>query len=317
MAGETPDTRPKPFVFVLMPFESSFDDIYTFGIKGAAEDAGAYAERLDEQIFTEGMLDRIFNQISKADAIVADMTGRNPNVFYEVGYAHALGKIVLLLTQDSVDIPFDLKHRQHTVYGGKIQTLRDELLTKLKWAIHESRRRGQGPVTERLSIRLIDVELRQGGGQEDAPQIEGEAPSSFFQLPVIVRNDSVEGSLNISHAYLFAGSDAVMLPAQEEEKVDRYIAGPGAGGTYYIREPVCLHHFTANALDAADGLSHQYRLPVRFSSVPPGATEQALIGFLLPEDVRKCEEEFRLRVHTETRFYDYRFRLSIKLTAKD
>ncbi len=93
-----------------MPFDSSFDDIYKFGIKGAAEDAGAYAERIDEQIFSEGILDRVFNQINKADVIVADMTGRNPNVFYEVGYAHALGKIVLLLTQQADDIPFDLKH---------------------------------------------------------------------------------------------------------------------------------------------------------------------------------------------------------------
>ena len=105
MTDDTLRTLPKPFVFVLMPFADKFDDIYTFGIKGAADDVGAYAERLDEQIFTEGMLDRIFNQISKADVIVADMTDRNPNVFYEVGYAHALGKIVLLLTQNSDDIP--------------------------------------------------------------------------------------------------------------------------------------------------------------------------------------------------------------------
>lgn len=99
-----------------MPFEG-FGDIYKFGIKGAAEDVGAYAERVDDQIFTEGILQRIFNQISKADVVVADMTGRNANVFYEVGYAHALGKIVLLLTQNSDDIPFDLKHHQHTVRG--------------------------------------------------------------------------------------------------------------------------------------------------------------------------------------------------------
>src|SRR5256885_5608136 len=64
---------PKPFVFVLMPFDSSFDDIYKFGIKGAADDVGAYAERVDEQLFVDGILDRIFNQISKADVIVADM----------------------------------------------------------------------------------------------------------------------------------------------------------------------------------------------------------------------------------------------------
>ncbi len=80
MSSDLDSTKPKPFVFVLMPFESKFDDIYKFGIKGAANEVGAYAERLDEQIFTEGMLDRIFNQISKADVVIADMTDRNPNV---------------------------------------------------------------------------------------------------------------------------------------------------------------------------------------------------------------------------------------------
>jgi len=54
MDEEAISTNPKPFVFVLMPFDSSFDDIYKFGIKGAAQDAGAYAERIDEQIFTKG-----------------------------------------------------------------------------------------------------------------------------------------------------------------------------------------------------------------------------------------------------------------------
>jgi len=113
MNEETLSTAPKPFVFVLMPFNEDFDDIYKLGIKEAAKEVGAYAERVDEQIFTEGILERIFNQISKADVIVADMTGRNPNVFYEVGYAHALGKIVLLLTKKVEVIPFDLRHKQH------------------------------------------------------------------------------------------------------------------------------------------------------------------------------------------------------------
>lgn len=122
-------TRPKPFVFVLMPFDPRFDDIYRFGIKGAAEDAEAYAERVDEQNFVEGILDRILNQINKADVIVADMTGKNPNVFYEVDYAHALDKIVLLTTQNTDDIPFDLKHRPHTVYAGSIETLRKLVAT--------------------------------------------------------------------------------------------------------------------------------------------------------------------------------------------
>jgi len=55
------------------------------------------------------------------------MTGRNPNVFYEVGYAHALGKTVILLTRNTDDIPFDLKHYPHIIYGGSIAGLKDDL----------------------------------------------------------------------------------------------------------------------------------------------------------------------------------------------
>lgn len=130
-----PTTRPKPFVFVLMPFSDEFDDVYKLGIKPACENVGAYAERVDEQIFQESILQRIYNQISKADIIVADMTDRNPNVFYETGYAHALGKKVILLTQNVDHIPFDLKHYPHIVYGGKIIELIPQLEKRVRWAI--------------------------------------------------------------------------------------------------------------------------------------------------------------------------------------
>jgi hypothetical protein len=74
-------TTPKPFVSVLMPFDAAFADVYQLGIKPAAEGAGAYCERIDEQIFAESILGGIYDQIAKADLIVADMTHRNPNVF--------------------------------------------------------------------------------------------------------------------------------------------------------------------------------------------------------------------------------------------
>lgn len=116
-----------------MPFSSSFDDIYEFGIKMTCSDLNSYAERVDEQIFKERILDRIYNQISKADVIIADMTGRNPNVYYEVGYAHGIGKDVILLTQDSTDIPFDLKHFPHIIYNNNIKKLSEQLYAKLDW----------------------------------------------------------------------------------------------------------------------------------------------------------------------------------------
>jgi hypothetical protein len=114
-----------------MPFASGLNDIYEFGIKGACADSDMYCERVDEQIFLGSMLDRIYNQISHADILIADMTGKNPNVFYEVGYAHALGKNVILLTSIADDIPFDLKHFPHIVYGNEIKTLRTSLARRL------------------------------------------------------------------------------------------------------------------------------------------------------------------------------------------
>jgi hypothetical protein len=78
----------KIFAFVLMPSDSAFDDIYKLGIKETASQLDIFAERVDEQIFQEGILDRIYRQIELADIIIADMSGQNPNVFYEVGYAH-------------------------------------------------------------------------------------------------------------------------------------------------------------------------------------------------------------------------------------
>src|ERR1035438_2210812 len=112
--------RPKKFVFVLMPFNKDFDDIYLYGIKQSCNDIQVYCERVDEQIFTESILDRVLNQISKADILIADMTDRNPNVFYEVGYAHGIGKKVILLTKNENDIPFDFKHFPHIIYKNKI-----------------------------------------------------------------------------------------------------------------------------------------------------------------------------------------------------
>lgn len=126
------NTRPKTFVFVLMPFSIEFKDVYQLGIKGACAEAGVYCERVDEQIYDESMLDRIYNQINSSDIIVADMTGKNPNVLYEVGYAHALNKRVILLASNIDDIPFDLAHRYHIIYDS-VTDLKDKLIERITW----------------------------------------------------------------------------------------------------------------------------------------------------------------------------------------
>lgn len=131
--------KKRPFVFVLMPFQRKFKDVYVLGIKQACKDAGAQCERVDEQIFSTTILQQIYEQIKKADIIVADMSGRNANVFYETGYAHALGKHVILLTQQVEDIPFDLKHFPHIIYGSNIITLKETLTTAIKHYIKQNK----------------------------------------------------------------------------------------------------------------------------------------------------------------------------------
>ena len=86
-------------------------------------------------MFLQNLLERIYGQFKKADVIVAEMTGRNPNVFYEVGYAHGLGKPVILLTRIAKGIPFDLMRYPHVVYGGQIRILMAEIEKKIRWCI--------------------------------------------------------------------------------------------------------------------------------------------------------------------------------------
>lgn len=135
------------FAFVLMPFGPEFDDLYRLGIKETAFNLNVIAERVDEQTFSETILDRIYRQIETCDFVIADMTGRNPNVFYEVGYAHAKKKPVTLITKEASDIPFDLKHHRHLIYGDKITDLRDKLSNEIEWMKSEIERLQVIPIT--------------------------------------------------------------------------------------------------------------------------------------------------------------------------
>lgn len=302
-------TLPKPFVFVLMPFDKDFDDIYKFGIKGSAEDVGAYAERLDEQLFVEGMLDRIFNQINKSDVLIADMTGRNPNVFYEVGYAHALGKIVLLLTKDSKDIPFDLTQRQHIIYGGSIEKLRSELAERLKWAINESKSKAEGKSSECISLQILGNDIPTTGTSKDVPIIDVKVQSLSFALPLQIRNESYDELSGITHIYLFIEDSATLLPCRYEQQRDVFSSLYQHDQMFYTSIPIAINSIVAAAVDSTDGLIKQFRLPKKFSSLPPSAVEVSSIDLLFINNSSFSESNYRLRLHTRTQFHDYSFKI--------
>ena len=106
--------------FVIMPFASEFDEVYRT-IRKAVEEgtAGKVAcHRLDELKTPGRITDDLVEAIADADFCIADLTGMNPNVMWEVGYAMALTKPVLFLSQSVDSLPFDLRNMRVLAYGG-------------------------------------------------------------------------------------------------------------------------------------------------------------------------------------------------------
>lgn len=102
--------------FVLMPFKPRFDDIYNKYMKPVLQRRFKQVKRADEIFKSTSIMEDIWTLINEARLIVADVTTRNPNVFYELGIANCIGKEFIILTQDEKDIPFDLNHIRHLKY---------------------------------------------------------------------------------------------------------------------------------------------------------------------------------------------------------
>ena len=95
----------------MMPFGEPLGGYYEKIYKPAIEKAGLTPVRADDEIFGTGkIIDQIWNGINSAKILVAELTTRNPNVFYELGLAHALEKPVVLVSSNEGDVPFDLNH---------------------------------------------------------------------------------------------------------------------------------------------------------------------------------------------------------------
>lgn len=103
--------------FVEMPFEIRFDGIWTNVIKPTVENLGDSCLRADDFFTTGSILDDIINSIKIADYIISDLTVHNPNVYYELGFSHALNKKVILISQDIISLPFDLRMQRVIVYS--------------------------------------------------------------------------------------------------------------------------------------------------------------------------------------------------------
>jgi hypothetical protein len=129
VAATPPEKVPSPVVskeprvrefldtcFVMMPFGEWFDRYYAEIYVPAIKEAGFEPVRADELFTTGSVVEQIWEQIEKAKLLLADLSGKNPNVFYELGLAHAARKPVVFTARQLEDVPFDLRHLRVIIY---------------------------------------------------------------------------------------------------------------------------------------------------------------------------------------------------------
>jgi DNA-binding CsgD family transcriptional regulator len=125
--------------FVVMPFGGWHDNYYLNIYKPAIEEAGLTPMRADDIYRPSTIIKDIWELTNKATIILADLTGKNPNVFYELGLAHALAKPAILITESMEYVPFDLRalrilefDKNHFEWGA---ILRQKIIASIKETI--------------------------------------------------------------------------------------------------------------------------------------------------------------------------------------
>jgi hypothetical protein len=129
----------KSHVFIAMPFCDDMEDTYVFGIQGPVNAAGYLCERVDFATFTGDILARIKSRIETASLVIADLTGANPNVYLEVGYAWGKGRPTLLIAKTGDELKFDVQGQRCLIY----KNIRD-LAQKLEADLAALARQGRG-----------------------------------------------------------------------------------------------------------------------------------------------------------------------------
>ncbi len=102
-------------IAVIMPFVSKFDNVY-HTIYETAKSLDLNCNRSDNIWKNSEIIQDIFELIYSSKIVIADITGKNPNVFYELGIAHTLGRKVIPISQNMADVPFDIQHHRILIY---------------------------------------------------------------------------------------------------------------------------------------------------------------------------------------------------------
>lgn len=126
-------------VFIAMPFkEEKYNEIYRKHIKTQLDKQYLKAVRVDEEHYSGDVMEFVWREINESAFVIADISTTNPNVLYEIGVAHTLGKHVIILTDGTEEVPFDLKKNRYIEYNmGNLEKLESEISLVFKKIVKE------------------------------------------------------------------------------------------------------------------------------------------------------------------------------------
>jgi len=113
-------TSERPRAFAIMQFSTPYNELFADVIKPVCDQLGLQVSRADDAFGPGVIIADIAKQILEAKIVIAEITPKNPNVFYEVGYAHALNKPTILIAEKPAELPFDVSPFRTLFYENSI-----------------------------------------------------------------------------------------------------------------------------------------------------------------------------------------------------
>jgi hypothetical protein len=149
--------------FIIMPYGGPFDRYYENIYAPAVREAGLQPKRADSIFASGAILADIWHFTKTAQILLADMSGHNPNVFYELGLAHAIAKPVVLVAPSIEDVPFDLRGLRVITYDKDNESWGVNLRSDIQKALSET----LADVRRAIPPTFLDAALRADTPQEE------------------------------------------------------------------------------------------------------------------------------------------------------
>lgn len=226
----------KKKVFVIMPFQDEYFEVYEM-LKSEFKDEYEFSNANDEGN-PQNIMKDVIQPIYEADIVLADLTGLNPNVMYELGLAHSFNRKTIVITQDDLNtLPFDLKQyraKDYSTHFKKFADLIEYLRRILRGAVDNSVSFGN-PVTDFLNDAHIDFSKLCKSQEEDSFVEIGEAGYLDFLADIETDTSELSNSIQAISNDMRAMNISVNRTNSEIDRVNKI---GGSGTASFVRKEV-------------------------------------------------------------------------------